>query len=138
MMHSVFKIWFVPSKERLCCKSGKIGLHFHCLPIKRLSQLKEMRDMNWIEIIEVRAIVGNETKLRKYVANLIEGCGEDSKHSIKVYHRSRLEADWCIQLCHHSQESMEDGSALGHHLLSLFKEIGLVRYRLWIEGTTFH
>ena len=90
--------------------------------------------MKWIEVIEVRSVTDNrklmESQLRKLIAELTP---KSATQTIRVYDRFMLKSDFSIHLFHDSTKIEKTGSTLGCHLVSNFKEMGLVNHRIWIE-----
>ncbi len=89
--------------------------------------------MKWIEVIEVRLVVGNRQFMESQLRQLIEEVKKTGKQTMNVYHRFMLDTDFSIHLFHDSENIEESGSSLGLYLISNFKEFGLVSHRIWIE-----
>jgi hypothetical protein len=90
--------------------------------------------MKWLEVIMVRS-AGSTAKiltkpLQDLMADVARGAGSDD---IRIFHRENLETDICIVLFHSGKKTHTGGSTLGLHIVTAFKEVGLVHHTIWNE-----
>lgn len=90
--------------------------------------------MEWLEIIEIRA-VGNQRKIvESQLQNLIDEFNQEANlQAIKVYRNVMLESDLSIHLFHNSAISETGCSAVCTRLVSSLKDYGLVNHTVWFE-----
>lgn len=90
--------------------------------------------MEWLEIIELRTVDGNQELLKSQLQKLVSELDmETKKRSIKSYCRVMVHTDFSIHLSHDSTVVENGGSRLGLHLVSILREFGLVSHSIWIE-----
>jgi hypothetical protein len=90
--------------------------------------------MKWIEVIEVRSVSSSREEVESQLRKLVEEVsGEIDRRAIKTFYRPLLDTDFAVHLIHESEDMDNMGSSLGQHLVSCFKESGLVSHRTWIE-----
>jgi len=58
---------------------------------------------------------------------------EDASGRIRIYHREKIDTDFCIVLSHAEENVMSEGSPLGLRLAAALKAFGLVNHSVWIE-----
>ena len=106
------------------------GQPSHGCPVKG----KKRKDMNWLEIIEIRSAGGSRRLIESQLKNLIgETAKETRQPSIRVYNLATVDTDFSIHLLHDSDKLEKGGSPLGLHLASALKEFGLVSHSIWID-----
>ena len=90
--------------------------------------------MKWLETIELRSTEGNRKSLESQLLKLVNEVNRKTEnHAIKVYNRSAIGTDFCIQLLHDSRKVVANGSQLGLHLVSELKAFGLINHSIWVE-----
>ena len=62
------------------------------------------------------------------------GVHEDgASERIRIYHREKIDTDFCIILSHTEETVLGEGSPLGLRLTAALKTFGLVNHSVWIE-----
>jgi len=90
--------------------------------------------MNWSEVITVRSTGINVGPLKSALQELVSGVlRSDVSDSIRIYHREKIDTDYCIILCHDGEIVLGEGSALGLRLAAALKAVGLVNHSVWVE-----
>ena len=90
--------------------------------------------MEWLEIIELRAVDSRRELLESQLPKLINEADIESKEqAIKSYSHVTVDTDFSIHLFHDSKIVEHFGSRLGLHLASALREFGLVNHSIWIE-----
>jgi len=93
-----------------------------------------MREMKWIEIIELRTSGNARKQLETHLQELIEQAEKKAeKQTVKLYTRVLMDTDVSIHLFHDSGKVQNRGSSLGIRLVSALKFYGLVNHTIWIE-----
>lgn len=90
--------------------------------------------MKWAELITVRSTDNRvETltpALQELMSDVVRKYGP--KH-IQIYHRERIETDFCIILSHDGGPILNYGSQLGLRITSALRAFGLVNHSVWSE-----
>ena len=90
--------------------------------------------MKWLEIIELRLSRENRVQKIGLLRDIVDEFRiELGNKSIKVFSHISLDTDFIIQLKHHSNKVLPNGSKLGIQLVSALREIGLVNHNIWYE-----
>lgn len=90
--------------------------------------------MEWLEIIEIRAIGNNREKLKLQLQELINDLRMEAElESVKIYRHGSLETDFSIHLFHDSKNSETDCSLICSRLVASLKDFGFVNNKVWIE-----
>ena len=93
--------------------------------------------MNWIEIIEIRALYKTKEKLEMELQKILtdikkeKGCLE-----LKIYSRINLETDFVILIMNSPGSGKNGESQLGILLNEGLKDYGMVNYSKWNELTS--
>lgn len=92
------------------------------------------KQMNWLEIIQVRSGHSNLKVLEEKIETMFSDMIDKIKNqTIKSYSRMLVETDFCIHIFHDSKKVENRGSPLGLRLASALKNYGLVNHSIWIE-----
>lgn len=90
--------------------------------------------MEWLEIIQLRAVESNTEMLESRLQELMNEVDVETKRqSIKAYSHSTVCTDFSVHLFHESKIVEHFGSRLGLRLASALREFGLVDHSIWIE-----
>jgi hypothetical protein len=89
--------------------------------------------MAWLEIIEIRSVGVDKDIVQKQLSRLIDEMGDLKSRSFDIYYNTKIDTDFNIQLFHKTENVEHKGSSIGQHLVSFFKEFGLVNHRIWEE-----
>ena len=87
--------------------------------------------MAWLEIIEIRSVGVDKDIVQKQLSRLIDEMGDLKSRSFDIYYSTKIATDFNIQLFHKTENVEHKGSSIGQHLVSFFKEFGLVNHRLY-------
>jgi hypothetical protein len=90
--------------------------------------------MSRLEIIRLRSSGEPLQSLADRICESIKAEG-DRAEVVTIYRRDRLETDVAIHLNHLETSTTKGPSALGLHLASELRELGLVEHSLWEELT---
>ncbi len=97
-------------------------------------QINGIKQMKWIEVIELRSAKGNQELLESKLQQLIDAVSKEGKQqTIKAYKRVMLDDDFSIHLFHDSNKIENSGSRLGLYIASVLKDFGLVNHSVWAE-----
>jgi hypothetical protein len=95
---------------------------------------RERKHMNWSEVITVRSTGSNTASLKSALLELMGDLHEDdASGTIRIYHREKIDTDFCIILSHAEESVLGEGSPLGLRLVAALKAFGLVNHSVWIE-----
>ena len=90
--------------------------------------------MKWAELITVRSTDRSvETltpALQELMSDVVRKYGPKC---IQIYHRKRIETDFCIILSHDGGSVLNYGSQLGVRITSALRAFGLVNHSVWSE-----
>ena len=90
--------------------------------------------MEWLEIIEIRAIGNNREKLKLQLQDLIYDLRREAElKSVKIYGHISLETDFSIHLLHYSENPNIGCSLICSRLVPSLKDFGLVNHKVWVE-----
>jgi len=90
--------------------------------------------MEWLEIIEIRAMGKNQGKLNSQLQDLINELRKEAGlKSVKIYRQVMLDTDFNIHLFHDSEKPETGCSAICSRLVSSLKDFGFVNHTVWIE-----
>ncbi|BBO79047.1 hypothetical protein DSCW_64640 [Desulfosarcina widdelii] len=90
--------------------------------------------MKWSEVIMVRSTGSNTAALKSSLQELMGDVHEDdASEDIRIYHREKIDTDFCIILSHAGETVLGEGSPLGLRLAAALKAFGLVNHSVWIE-----
>lgn len=90
--------------------------------------------MEWLEIIEIRAIGNNLENLKLQLLELINDLRRESELKlVKIYRHETLETDFSIHLYHCSEIPENTCSTICSQLLPALKDFGFVNHNIWIE-----
>lgn len=90
--------------------------------------------MNWSEVIAVRSTGSNTASLKSALEELMGDVHEDdASEGVRIYHREKIDTDFCIILSHAGETVLGEGSPLGLRLAAALKTFGLVNHSVWIE-----
>ena len=99
----------------------------------------KLKNMNWLEIIELRTSSNNDPELQNVFKQLVKELKLDPEYpKITVYHNYAVDCDYSIHLAHHRFQPEERGSALGLRIAAILKTFGLVSHNTWIEQRNMH
>ena len=88
--------------------------------------------MKWIEVIQVRLNELDRSVFNKRLDGLMEDIKTRNDIKLVIYRQFYYKSDIRIHLYHNDSQN-ENGSPLGLHLASAFKEYGLVDHSIWVE-----
>jgi hypothetical protein len=89
--------------------------------------------MTWMEMIELRTTERNRQALEEELEAWIRDVGApQAQMTCRVFRRSYVETDYCIQILHGSGDVKSHGSRLGLLMASTLRTHGLVSHRIWI------
>lgn len=87
--------------------------------------------MEWLEVIELRSTVLDNTALKNELKDiLMEIKTETQKQRIKLFSNSTIDTDFCVCIEHFSGPPMEK-SNLGRHIYMVLKKFGLINHKIW-------
>lgn len=90
--------------------------------------------MRWAELITLRSTGRSEKRLRSALRELMrDRAGVSGRRHIRIYHRERVDTDYCIFLSHDTGTFPVGGSRLGVRLADALKAFGLVNHSVWSE-----
>jgi hypothetical protein len=90
--------------------------------------------MKWIETIEIRAKHNSKELLESQLRNFLDEIQENEKgQTIRVLSRMNLDTDYLVLLWNDAAQVKQDGSPLGHQLVSFLKDFGMVNHSVWSE-----
>jgi hypothetical protein len=90
--------------------------------------------MEWLEIIEVRAMGSNREILKSQLRDLINDLKKETElRSVKIYRQVMLETDFSIHLFHDSGKIESGCSSICSQLISSLKDFGFVNHTVWME-----
>ena len=93
-----------------------------------------MKEMKWLEIIELRTGSYDRQALEYYLNGLCHDLESDPNHpSFRIYENSDLESDLSIHLFHVTNKPGQKQSPLGYHIASMLRTFGLVSHTTWVE-----
>jgi hypothetical protein len=58
---------------------------------------------------------------------------QNRNEGIRVFHREKIDTDYCIILSHEGKTAKSGGSRIGLRLAAAFKEFGMVHHTVWVE-----
>lgn len=86
-----------------------------------------------MEMIELRTTEKNRGVLEEELETWIRGVDAPrAQMTCRVFRRSYVETDYCVQILHDSAEVKSHGSRLGLLMASTLRAHGLVSHRIWI------
>jgi hypothetical protein len=90
--------------------------------------------MNWIETIEIRTKHNSKELLESQLRKILDEIRENGqKRKIRVFSKINLETDYLVLLEDDSVQIAQEGSSLGHQLVSFLKDFGMVNHSVWNE-----
>lgn len=90
--------------------------------------------MNWIEIIEIRALYKTKEKLETELQRILtEIKMEEGNMELRIYSRMNLETDFIILIMNVSGSEGSEENQLGIRLNEGLKDYGMVNYSKWHE-----
>ena len=90
--------------------------------------------MKWAELITVRSTECSVKTLRPALQELINDVvGKYGAKRIQIYHRQKIDSDFCIILTHERETAVDHGSSLGLRIAASLKVFGLVNHSVWSE-----
>jgi len=93
---------------------------------------KEKSVMEWLEIIELRAMEKDRVLIEPLLEALSEEMAvEDHIQNVKMYRRMEPYIDFSMHLFHESEAVEYTGSQVGLRLASILKTYGIVRQSIW-------
>ena len=96
--------------------------------------MEKCKTMNWIEIIEIRALHRTREKLETELQKILADVNKDSGGlDVKIYSRMNLDTDFVILIMNVSGRELNGESQLGIRLNEGLKDFGMVNYSIWNE-----
>lgn len=92
--------------------------------------------MNWIEIIEIRALYKTREKLEIELQKILAEIKKETGYpELKIYSRINLETDFVILIMNSADTGRNGEGQLGIRLNEGLKDYGMVNYSKWNEFT---
>jgi hypothetical protein len=88
--------------------------------------------MQWLEVIKLRS-AGNCEKVLEILRTIARSAQGKGLVKIRIYRHGALERDLSLHLYWESDQPVQKASPLGHQLVQIVKEFGLIDHSLWIE-----
>jgi hypothetical protein len=91
----------------------------------------EIKELKWLEIIEVRAV-----QIDKKLLNQKFDLLRDDTHpyeSVKIYIKVRTGTYWIFHLLINSEQANTGGSDIVLRIKEVIKEFGIINYSIWLE-----
>ena len=99
-----------------------------------IDSMEKCKTMNWIEIIEIRALHRTREKLETELQKILADVNKDSGGlDVKIYSRMNLDTDFVILIMNVSGRELNGESQLGIRLNEGLKDYGMVNYSIWNE-----
>ena len=99
-----------------------------------IDSMEKCKTMNWIEIIEIRALHRTREKLETELQKILADVNKDSGGlDVKIYSRMNLDTDFVILIMNGSGRELNGESQLGIRLSEGLKDFGMVNYSIWNE-----
>jgi len=90
--------------------------------------------MKWAELITVRSTECSIKTLRSALQELISDVVRKyGAKRIQIYHRQKIDSDFCIILTHEGETVVDHGSQLGLRITASLKMFGMVNHSVWSE-----
>jgi hypothetical protein len=90
--------------------------------------------MKWAELITVQSTESSTETLTPALQDLMGDVVEKyGTKRIQIYHRERIETDFCIILSHDEGPVLSYGSQLGLRITSALRAFGMVNHSVWSE-----
>ena len=90
--------------------------------------------MKWAELITTRSTDSSVKTLKPALQELMSDViRKYGPKRIQIYHRERIETDFCIILSHEGGTVLDHGSRLGLRIAASLKAFGLVNHSVWSE-----
>ncbi len=90
--------------------------------------------MKWAELITVRSTDCNvkalTSALQELMGDVIRKYGAQR---IQMYHRQKIDSDYCIILSHEGKPAFDHGSRLGLRIGEALRAFGMVNHSVWSE-----
>lgn len=89
--------------------------------------------MEWLEIIELRSIVLDNSALKNQLTDILKKINGGPKQCrIKLFSNHLIYTDFCIFI-KHSSGSKITKSKLGRHIDMALKNFGLTNHKIWVN-----
>ncbi len=89
--------------------------------------------MEWLEIIELRSTVLDNTTLMTQLTDILKEINTEwKKDGIKLFSSNTIATDFSIQIAHCSGPPIEK-SNLGRHISMVLKNFGLINHKIWVK-----
>ena len=90
--------------------------------------------MKWAELITVRSTECSlktlSSALQELISDVVRKYGAKR---IQIYHRQKIDSDFCIILTHEGETVVDHGSQLGLRITASLKMFGMVNHSVWSE-----
>jgi hypothetical protein len=97
-------------------------------------KLLKRRIIDWLEVIEIRAVGTNREMLKLKLQDIINELSRESKLlTVKVYRHAALDTDFSVHIYHNSKKTDTKCSSICTLLISMLKDFGIVNHTVWIE-----
>ena len=90
--------------------------------------------MKWVELITVRSTGKSNMALKSALQELVgDVVKKHGPQRIKIFHREKIDTDFCIILTHEGEASVDHESRLGLRIAAALKVFALVNHSIWSE-----
>ncbi len=90
--------------------------------------------MKWAELITVRSTDRSVKTLTSALQELMRDvAGKYGSQRIQIFHRERIDTDFCIYLSHEVGPVLHHGSRLGLRIAAALRAFGMVNHSVWSE-----
>jgi hypothetical protein len=90
--------------------------------------------MKWTELITIRStecsVKTLTLALRELISDVVREYGAKR---IQIYHRQKIDSDFCIILSHEGKPVLNHGSRLGLRIAEALRAFGMVNHSVWSE-----
>ncbi len=89
--------------------------------------------MKWLEIIELRSTILDNTALKNELTDILIAINAETKEKrIKLFSSDSIGTDFCIYIEHFSGPPIKK-SKLGRNIYMVLKDLGLTNHKIWVE-----
>lgn len=90
--------------------------------------------MKWAELITVRSTGSGKNTLASALQELMSDVVKKyGPNRIQIYHRERIDIDFCIILFHEGETVVDHGSRIGLRITASLKAFGMVNHSVWSD-----